>query len=131
MRGVETFRRVLVCGSRDWTDYELLARTLGEFPGIDTLAHGAARGADRLAGQWARKRGVMVCEYPADWERMGRGAGHARNALMLKEFRPDLVLAFKDNFDREMRRGGTEHMVKIARDACIYTEVHRHPEETP
>lgn len=35
MRGVETFRRVLVCGSRDWTDYELLARTLGEFPACD------------------------------------------------------------------------------------------------
>lgn len=76
-----------------------------------------------MAGQWARKRGVPVSEFPADWNRMGRGAGHARNALMLETFRPDLVAAFKDGFDRSLSRGGTEHMVKIARAAGVATLV--------
>jgi hypothetical protein len=55
--------------------------------------HGAARGADRLAGAAALRLGLEVVEYPADWKRHGRRAGYVRNEQMLAAG-PDLVVAF-------------------------------------
>lgn len=124
--------RILVCGSRDWTDYDFLAEVLDSLavqegaPYVERIAHGAARGADRLAGFWAAKRNIEVSEYPADWNRMGRSAGFLRNSLMLREFEPTTVVAFKDDFNHQLRRGGTEHMVKIARKADVTTMVFSH-----
>jgi hypothetical protein len=87
------------------------------------ICHGAARGADRLAGLWASSRHVVVKPYPADWEKHGRAAGPIRNRLMLDDFHPDLVVAFKDGFDYSLESGGTEHMVKIARAAGVECRV--------
>lgn len=116
--------RVLVCGSRDYVDGHLIADVLDGLAVTD-LAHGCARGADTLAGLWAsRHPSVRVHEYPADWKGIGRGAGLARNRQMLDEFRPDLVVAFKDDFDHSLSRGETEHMVKIASLAAIPCVVH-------
>ena len=108
--------RILVCGSREWADYDCISDTLYEHQPM-VLAHGAARGADRLAGQWAAKNNVPVKEYPANWDGEGRGAGFARNQRMLDQFQPHLVIAFKDALDPTLTIGGTEHMVKIAREA--------------
>lgn len=65
-------------------------------------------------------------QYPADWEKHGKAAGPIRNALMLEEGKPDLVLAFKDGFDWQFKRGGTEHMVRIAKAAGVRTIVIQH-----
>lgn len=111
--------RLLVCGSRDWTDADLMATVLALHRDGLELAEGAARGADRLAGRWARDHGVPLFEYPADWATHGKAAGSLRNKEMLNDFRPELVLAFKDGFDRVLRRGGTEHMVRISRTADV------------
>ena len=35
--------------------------------------------------------------YPADWRTHGRAAGPLRNARMIAEGKPDLVIAFKGN----------------------------------
>lgn len=85
--------RVLVCGGRSYCDIERLRAVLDAHP-ITELCHGDARGADRLAGQWATARRVPVKAYPADWERYGKSAGSIRNAFMLHDFRPDYVIAF-------------------------------------
>jgi hypothetical protein len=93
--------RVLVCGGRTFTDFALLClildRVLG-FPNRDplsvTLIHGAAPGADSLADDYARLRGIPVDKYPAEWSTFGRGAGPLRNRKMLIEGKPDLVVAF-------------------------------------
>lgn len=117
--------RVLVCGSRKWTDFGLLARELDlVHPGA--ICHGNAFGADQLAGLWAERHDVTCVAYPARWNEHGRAAGHRRNAFMLEAFGPDLVLAFKDGFDYGMRRGGTEHMVGIAQRAGVTTRVITH-----
>lgn len=105
---------VLVCGGRDYQDR---ARVFAELDAIDRdrpitrLVHGAARGADTLAGAWADERMVPVYAHPADWSK-GRGAGHARNAEMLKAQRPDLVVAFPGG-------RGTAGMVRLARAAGV------------
>lgn len=106
---------VLVCGGRDYADARALAEALDALhreTSITRLIHGAARGADALAAAWARSRGIPALAFPADWRRDGRAAGFVRNARMLREGRPDLVVAFPGG-------KGTAHMVKLARDAGI------------
>lgn len=88
--------RVLVCGGRDYDDWLHVNVTLsGMDPPITHLAEGGAPGADYLAAQWAERHPeVLHYTFPADWGRYGRGAGPRRNATMLAEFEPDLVVAF-------------------------------------
>lgn len=113
--------KVLVCGSREWDDGAAIRVALEahrRWGGDIEVLHGDARGADRCADVVARSLGIPVTAFPADWRGKGRGAGPIRNKLMLDQ-RPDVVDAFKDNFDWSLARGGTEHMVKIALDAGI------------
>lgn len=113
--------KVLVCGSRDWSDYDSVLDAMGrlvEERGRFTVMHGAARGADRLSGRAAAELGLEVLEYPADWDRFGRRAGYVRNQQMLDQ-RPDLVVAFHRDGSR-----GTAHMIELARKAGIEVEVH-------
>lgn len=113
--------RVLVCGGRDYRDAGRLERELNSVRntiGLTVLIHGAAPGADRLAGQWAKKNGIPVEDFPADWFPNGKdggrddGAGFKRNAKMLAEGRPDLVVAFPG-------WSGTNDMIERARAAGV------------
>jgi hypothetical protein len=123
--------RLLVCGSRHWTDRALLVEVIDQVvaehgrgrPGV-VVIEGAARGADRLAGELARTRGWQFEEYPADWQREGRAAGPRRNARMLREGRPERVLAFTDNLPASR---GTAHMVRRACAAGLPVQVISHP----
>lgn len=77
--------RILVYGGRDYSDRDRMWSDLDRLlfgRRITRLVHGAARGADSLAGEWAEERGVPVDVYPADWETYGKGAGFIRNQLM-------------------------------------------------
>lgn len=103
--------RVLVCGGRSFSDGALLHETLQRYD-IALLIHGAAEGADWLAGLWGEMAGVPALPFPADWKRYGPSAGPIRNALMLSEGRPDLVIAFPGG-------RGTADMVAKARRAGV------------
>lgn len=100
--------RVIVCGSRGWTNRELVADELANLPGCATIVHGAARGADRIAGQEAQKLGLLVEEHPADWNTHGKRAGWLRNEQMAM-LGADLCIAFWDGSSR-----GTSHMMEMA-----------------
>lgn len=133
--GVVKGRAVIVCGSRDWTDYDTIwdaLRRRCERHGEFTVIHGAARGADRLAGQAGRHQSLPVVEFPADWNKHGRAAGPIRNQAMLEAALDDYdllgVLAFKEGFDHSLRRGGTEDMVRRAREAEVPTIVNPQPQ---
>lgn len=98
----QCFRRILVCGSRDWRDRNAIYLTLlcepnrqgwGDMPVM--VIHGGARGADSLADDVANELGYHVRSYPAEWEIHGKAAGPIRNRRMLAEL-PDLVVAFGD-----------------------------------
>ena len=57
---------LLVCGGRDYQDYQALRSTLDRLHKdlhFTTIIHGAARGADSLAGRWARERNIPVREF--------------------------------------------------------------------
>lgn len=112
--------RIIVCGSRHWDDGDRIENVLAWYAkrGPVTVVHGDAPGADRLAGRAARKLGLSVEAHPAEWDKYGRRAGPIRNRKML-ESGVDLVLAFKNGFDRTFWTGGTEHMVSIALEQLV------------
>lgn len=113
--------RVLVCGGRDFSDTKALNTTMDKIhknSGIDVVIEGDARGADRIAGYWARRRGITNLKFRADWEMHGRAAGVIRNQEMLKKGNPDLVVAFHGG-------RGTADMIRRADAAGI--KVIKHP----
>lgn len=71
----------LVCGGRDYANAERVNAVLDELA-PDLVIHGAARGADSLAGAWARSRGIPAIDFPANWHIHGKRAGMVRNQSM-------------------------------------------------
>jgi hypothetical protein len=105
--------RLLVCGPRGFRDFARLCAWL-DLLAPTVLIHGDAVGADRLAGRWgANRAGVEVLVFPANWEQFGKAAGHLRNARMLREGLPDMVLPCPNGGP------GTRNMVKQARLAGV------------
>lgn len=69
--------RVLVCGGRDFSDTKLLYDTLNSLARteqVDCIIEGDARGADRIAGYWARSRLVDLRLFRAEWDKYGAAA---------------------------------------------------------
>ena len=111
--------RVLVCGSRDWTDQEAIVNRIALLPSDAVVVHGGARGADRIAGAAAEILGHEVKVFRADWNKYGKAAGILRNLQML-DTRPDRVIAFWDGVSP-----GTQHTIEEARRRGIKVEVIR------
>jgi hypothetical protein len=111
--------KVLVCGGRDYDNRSAVYSALRRLheghlliaSTASSVIHGDARGADSMAGRWARDNGVQEISCPANWEYWGNRAGPMRNAAMLM-LRPDIVLAFPGG-------RGTADMVRRAKDAGI------------
>lgn len=112
--------RIIIAGSRDFNDYELLKR---EALNIlkqnnrpkDTvkIISGTARGADTLGEQFAKEFGLEVKRFIPDWDRLGKRAGYIRNAEMAKYATKDdnngMLIAFWDGKSK-----GTKHMIDLA-----------------
>lgn len=82
---------------------------------ISVVIHGAAAGADELGGAWAEVAGVPAIACPADWYPGGRydpGAGPKRNASMLAQYKPDVVIAFTGG-------RGTADMIRRSKAAGV------------
>ena len=107
--------RLLVCGGRDVTDVDFVFRVLDRVrckinqPLL--VIHGDARGADRLAGQWARHVGFHEVKVPALWDIHDKCAGPIRNHAMLW-LEPNGAVAFPGG-------SGTADMVAKCRAARI------------
>lgn len=104
--------RILVCGGRNFEDRVWLNPILDNYKQSNlTIIQGRARGADRLAYEWAVVNAVPE-SYPANWYKYGRRAGYLRNMQMLTEGKPDLVIAFPGGV-------GTAMMCKLAEEAGV------------
>jgi len=86
--------RLLVTGSRNWSDVASVEREIVRAGAPLTVIHGDASGADRLAADFATSIMHEVIPFPANWSADGRAAGPIRNARMLRDGRPDRGLAF-------------------------------------
>ena len=97
--------KLIIAGSRTFTDYQLLCQTLApEKHRITQVITGGARGADRLGIRWAVSHSVRLTGFPADWQRFGKSAGVRRNFQMAQA--GDMLLAFWDG-----RSAGTRHLI--------------------
>lgn len=107
--------RVLVCGGRDYKWRSVAYSALDKFKakkGISLLITGSGMGADALAEEWAKLRCVPYLGVPAKWKEHGKKAGPMRNEEMLKEWKPDAVIAFPGG-------NGTKHMVRLAKKSGV------------
>lgn len=111
--------RVLICGSRDWTNKARIGRYLdtlmdieGYSPDAITVINGGCKGADHHASMEAKGRGIFVVEYPANWIKHGLSAGPKRNQQMIDEGKPDRVVAFHADLNSSK---GTKDMVTRAK----------------
>jgi len=111
---------VLVCGSRYWTNRDLVKEWLYklQYLGFDTIVEGEAPGADTIAREEGEELGFIIMKstpevkgFPANWKKFGRSAGPIRNKQMLDEGNPVLVLAFHENIGKSK---GTKNMIKQA-----------------
>lgn len=102
--------KVIIAGSRDFNDYELLKESfLKEFPSYDNIeiVSGGARGADKFGEKLSADLGIALKRFPADWNRHGRSAGYIRNQEMANY--ADHLMAFWDGVSK-----GTSHMIDLS-----------------
>lgn len=117
--------RILVSGSRDWTDRQFVWNALdsaacllapdAERPlSVVSVVHGACpTGADKHADDFCKRFVVAVERHPADWETHGRRAGYLRNQEMV-DAGADIVLVFNKNSSR-----GASMTARLAREAGL------------
>lgn len=133
--------RVLVTGSRDWTDTSLIeqaldgALTLLQVPvtmqHTVTLVHGDAKGLDTKAEFAAIRRGWKIEGYPAQWTKHTAAcpqwhtgaescmmAGHRRNHEMIA-LGADLVVAFPMGEEKSGHSKGTWGCAHAAKAAAL------------
>lgn len=152
---MQWIERVLICGDREWTNRRVFDAAMDAWiakHGMPTtVIEGCARGADRMAEEWANAHGIdfdgfgdlgdigpieahvnWLAHYPAQWTQHDsydgtcwcadktsercNGAGPLRNHAMLREGKPQAVIAFHANLAQSR---GTAHMVRIAREARV------------
>lgn len=118
--------KILITGSRNWTDESALIRALciyTQTPENDiTVVHGGAKGADLCAHKAAKALGLNVRVYPAQWSEHGRKAGPLRNQQMV-DAGADICLAFPLG-----KSIGTWDCVRRAKAAGIPVKVHEQRE---
>ena len=110
--------RIIIAGSRDFSDYAYLEETMLKIIGslesssIEIIS-GDARGADKLGAAFAKHHNLKLKSMPADWTRYGNSAGYRRNAEMAAyavEDPESMLVAFWDGESK-----GTGHMVDLAK----------------
>lgn len=117
--------RIIVAGSRDFKDYQLLSDKIMEYltdmddtdiienPSHVKFISGTARGVDVLGEQFAYTWGYDVVRFPADWDGLGKRTGYVRNTEMAKYAMADgnygVLIAFWDGKSK-----GTKHMIDLA-----------------
>lgn len=140
--------KIIVTGPRDWgsvpTERRALEQALDEHmtDGPILIIHGAAKGADSIARDWARamrRVGFRVEEkpYPAKWRdtssktyRSDRGydpyAGHARNQMMLDDNKGTISLVFacrRESLGGQWTRGTGDMVARCKKEGLEIFEV--------
>jgi hypothetical protein len=112
--------RVLVSGSRRWSDVETIREALSGFysPGAVLVSGACPSGADAIAERIWTELGGTVERHPADWRKHGKAAGMMRNREMIS-LGADILIGFcLDNSP------GTTNTIRLAKRVGIPTTVY-------
>jgi hypothetical protein len=116
--------RVLITGSRHWTDKETIREALftewkeaGKPEEMIVITGACMTGADAYAERVGKAFGWKVETHPADWERYGRAAGPVRNRSMAS-LGADVCLAFPFTDSK-----GTANCIKAAQEVGIPVKI--------
>ena len=115
--------RVIVAGSREFKDYQLLEKTLNDFlqdrkEPIRILC-GMAHGADELGLLYAHWHNYEFEKHPAKWDIHGKRAGFIRNEEMANN--ADALIAIWDG-----KSHGTKDMIQRAKEHGLGIKVIRY-----
>jgi hypothetical protein len=110
-------QRIAIVGSRGYLRGDLVERCVAALPAGSIVVSGGARGVDSFAEEAARRRGLEVRVFRADWDRLGAKAGPIRNSELVAN--ADRVVAFWDGKSR-----GTLDTVSKALAAGLPVEVY-------
>jgi len=111
--------KVIVAGSRNFDDYELLKNKLNHLlKNKDSveIVSGTAKGADKLGERYANETNSKLTLFPADWDRYGKSAGYIRNKQMA--IYADAAIIFWDGESK-----GAKHMIDLANSQKIEVRV--------
>jgi hypothetical protein len=106
--------RIIVAGTRDFEDYELLKSSLDEFISFHFLQDPDS-GADLLGVRYAQENRYPVEEFHPDWSK-GRSAGPQRNSKMAKS--ANACIIFWDGKSK-----GTASMIALAKKHRLFMKV--------
>lgn len=120
--------RIIIAGSRYFTDYSQMSEVLNELFANDIdpadsveIISGHAPGADTLGEKFAREHKLQLKIFPADWNKYGKAAGPIRNEQMAKyaaEADCGMLIAFPNGESR-----GTWNMIRLARQYGLQIHV--------
>lgn len=103
-----------ISGGRAFTDWDVLKKGLDEWilaNGIPkVIISGGAKGADSLAGVYAKGHNIPYIELKPEWQRYGEAAGPIRNKQIIDH--ADALVAFEGG-------RGTANAVELARKKGI------------
>jgi hypothetical protein len=112
--------RLIVAGGKDFTDYELMRKTLDaklqNRQDEIIIVSAGCRGADKLGERYANERGYRIDRHRADWKRGVKRAVQGVNRSMGDN--ADALVAFWDG-----KSFGTEDMISYAFDKGLPVEV--------
>lgn len=111
--------KVVVTGGRDFADRRWVYRCLdnilhGHGEGVPQsplthIIHGGAKGADKLASEWAQECGIQEVVCIANWGKFDKRAGVLRNLWMLDLLNPETDLVYPCPGGQ-----GTQHCINTA-----------------
>ena len=116
--------KLIIAGSRNIEKYDYLYHAIHKhnlwqkYNKSLEIVCGLASGADMLGNKFALLNGLTVHRFPADWDRLGKRAGHIRNKEMAVA--ADALLALWDG-----ESTGTKNMIetmrKMNKPVYVYT----------
>ena len=100
-----------IVGTRTFNDYKLLKKKVDEInkkTKINLIISGGAKGADKLAEQYAKENKIPTKIFIPNWKKHNRAAGPIRNKLIIES--SDKVIAFWDQISK-----GTLSSINLAK----------------
>ena len=117
--------RIGVVGSRDYNNkqeiYKYLDSKLDKISSV--VSGGCPTGADAIAQEYCKDRGISITIHYPDWKGLGKKAGFSRNRKIVTDC--DVLIAWWTGSK------GTENSINIAKEMGKKIVIHKVESETP